>query len=113
MRPQDEFEIKEQRRREIEQEVRESYDQQVQAKVLQPRQITTRRHSLSDIPVIDGLAGAIISLEDFLRLQFGTDFSFVVCGKGRVLAASNSFHGRILPRLLEPGRIIEQHPETG
>ena len=49
------------------------------------------------------LDGIVRMLIDALRAKFGGDYSFIICGRGRVIAASTIDHGEVPPRELNQG----------
>jgi len=46
-----------------------------------------------------GISSVIETLRALLNKEYNSDFAFVVCAKGKVLAASNKYHGKVFSKV--------------
>lgn len=51
------------------------------------------------MPVVVEVAVKITSLHELLQKEFGCDFSYVICAKGQIIAASDMTHGTMPPKV--------------
>ena len=53
----------------------------------------------SNVTTTSGISAVVETLRALLYKEYNSDFAFVVCAKGKVLAASNKYHGKVFSKV--------------